>query len=377
MKTIYLSFFLLIFYSRVVAQSRAENFEKLFTYLSAENNFNGSVLVADSGKVIFSKSYGFSNFETKDLLNENSMFDLASVSKQFTAAGILLLMQEKKLSLNDSLNVYFPELPYKVTIKNLLNHTSGIPDYMKLFNDHWDKSKIAFNKDVISLLSQHKPVEMFNAGDKYEYSNTGYVLLASVIEKISGISYASFLQKSIFEPLEMHRTRVYNTRRSVNENIPNYAYGYLLDRETKKAFLPDSLRQTSFVIYLDGIAGDGTVNSTVYDLFRWDRALYTNKLLNDSTLKEMYSPFKLNDNTLSYYGYGWELEFGDKSTGNYVYHSGSWPGYGAYINRFIQIGKTIIVLRNLTNQNRVQDIPMAYIDILFNKPFKLPLIKKP
>ena len=305
------------------------------------------------------------------------MFEIASLSKQFTAIGILILMEQGKLKLEDNLQSYFPSLPYEhVTIKNLLTHTSGIPDYMKLVDKYWNKSKIACNADIISLLSQYKPLRLFESDEKYEYSNTGYLLLASIIEKVSGLSYGGFLQKNIFNPLKMTRTAVYHRRMSVEKVRSNYAIGYALNKSIDQPVLPDSLNEWRFVYYLDGVAGDGSISSTTGDLLKWDRALYANKLIKHSTLKEAYAPHKLANDTLSNYGYGWEIGLRNEDTGNYVYHTGHWPGYGAYFNRFVDKRRTIIVLRNLINYSKhSNDLPQVYIDILFDKPYQLPEIE--
>lgn len=376
MKLLCLLFPLLLISTSVKSQTLAKNFDLLFTYLNHQNNFNGNVLIAEHGKIVYKKSFGYSNFETKKLLNDKSMFEIASLSKQFTAVGILMLMEQGKLDLSDKLQKYFPSLPYEnVTIKNLLTHTSGLPDFMSLFEKHWDKSKIASNADVITLLSEYKPPKLFNAGEQYEYSNTGYVLLGSIIEKVSGEAFGSFMKKNIFAPLKMKRTAVYHRRMSTDKIRSNYAIGYAFNKNLSQPVLPDSLNEWRFVFYLDGVFGDGSISSSTADLLKWDRALYDNKLIKQVTLKEAYTPYKLVDGSLSNYGYGWELGF-NSTTDKYVFHAGHWPGYGAYINRFIDKDKTIIVLRNMINYSkRANGIPNVYMDILFNKPFDLPRIE--
>ena len=181
--------------------------EQLNSYMQAEfsvNGFNGNVLVAKKGSVIYQKSFGFRNYTSKELLDNNSVFELASVSKQFTAMGILLLKERGSLKLADSLRKFFPELPYKnITIQNLLTHTSGLPEYGDSLAIKWDHKKIAFNNDAINFLSKEKLPVNFNPGEKWEYSNTGYDLLASIIEKVSGLSFREYMQKFIFNPLGM------------------------------------------------------------------------------------------------------------------------------------------------------------------------------
>jgi len=359
-------------------QSRIENFDSLFVHLKNQNDFNGNVLIADQGKIIYKKSFGYSDFANKKQLNENTKFNIASLSKQFTAMAILMLKEDNKLQLTDNLTKYFPQLPYHdITIQNLLTHTSGLPDYMELFDKQWDKSKIATNKDIVTLLSKYQPLAIFKANEQYEYSNTGYALLGLIIEKVSHVSYAKYLKRKIFDPLKMTRTEVYFKTES-NKKLSNLAVGNVLNKNLNAPVLPDSLDEWNFVFYLDQIIGDGSIASTTVDLFKWDRALYSNKLVKKATLDEAYTPQSLNDGTLSHYGFGWELAPNNFSTGMSVYHIGHWPGYGAYIKRFIEKDKTIIVLRNLINYSkRANGIPDVYTNILFNQPFELPKIGRP
>ena len=195
------------------AQDRVAQIDSLFAPVTGKPAFNGNVLIAEKGNIIYQKSFGKADLEKNLPLNSESVFELASVSKQFTAMGIMILKKQNKLSYDDSLRKFFPELPYhNITVLQLLQHTSGLPDYMPLFNEHWDSTKIAVNSDIIKLLSQYKPDTLFAPGAKWEYSNTGYALLASIIEKVSGKKFGEFLRKNIFEPLGMKRTQVYCRR---------------------------------------------------------------------------------------------------------------------------------------------------------------------
>lgn len=188
------------------------------------------------------------------------------MSKQFTAIGILLLEKQGKLGLRDTLRKFFPELPYKnISLHQMLTHTSGLPEYEYAMKSKWDQKTIAFNKDLINFLSREKLPVNFKPGTRWEYCNTGYALLASIIEKVSGLSYANFMAQYVFARLGMNHTRVYNTRRS-GERIENYAYGFVWSDSLKRYILPDSLRDYNFVYYLDGIQGDGTINSTTREL---------------------------------------------------------------------------------------------------------------
>src|SRR5688572_5558074 len=176
------------------AQTKTTQIDSFLSKLHKDDKFYGNVLVAEKGEIIYQGSFGKANIAADKDLNSSSIFELASVSKQFTAMGIMLLKKQGKLNYDDTLRKYFPELPYyTITVRHLLNHTSGLPDYMELFGKYWDSSKIAVNKDMIELLARHRPAVNFNPGERWEYSNTGYALLASIIEKASGKEFGKYL----------------------------------------------------------------------------------------------------------------------------------------------------------------------------------------
>ncbi|MFA6060425.1 MAG: serine hydrolase [Taibaiella sp.] len=326
--------------------------DSLFNSLHGQGKFNGNVLLAEHGHILYKKSFGLANEQTKTPLNEYSVFELASCSKQFTAMAIAILANEGKLSLDDEISIYFPGLSYYkgVTIRNLLYHTSGLPDYMRLEDSiwqSWDEHKIATNKDVIAIFEKHKPKLLFEPGTKHEYSNTGYLLLASIIEKVSGMSFGAYLSQKIFKPLGMKQSLVYN-RRYAPRKVENYALGYVTDDSLHKKVLPDSFLPTQYVYNLDGIVGDGAVNSTVHDLLKWDNALYTDKLLPANKRKELFESGRLKNDSLAHYGFGWFIK--DKPDGTKtVSHSGGWPGYITYIERDLQTHRTIIMLQNTSD----------------------------
>lgn len=376
---ILISIYLLLSTSRAIAQTEYAKgtFEKskIHNYcdsLYKAGLFNGNILIADKGYVVYKASFGKANEKTGQALNENSIFELASLSKQFTAMAVVILKEKGKLSFDAEIGKFLPELSFykKVTIRNLLNHTGGLPDYMALMDTTFNKSKIATNNDVISSFVKYKPKKNFEPNTKYEYSNTGYALLATIIERVSGQTYADFLQENIFKPLNMKNSLVYCRRKSP-KNLSNYAYGYIYMPHLKRNVIPDSFPEFKVVRWLDGVVGDGAVNSTVIDLLAWDRALYTEKLCSKESLKEIFSPSTLSDKTKSDYGFGWVLE------NNYykkiVSHQGGWPGYTTYIDRHIESDKTIIVLQNVDHI----DEPQISMTRLRNMLHADSLIKKP
>ena len=356
----------------IYGQPKTIKFDSLFNSLYETKKFNGNVLIAEKGQIIYQNSFGLANEITKDKLNSESIFELASVSKQFTAMGIVILKEKGKLSFNDKIGKYIPELKFysKISIKNLLQHTSGLPDYMELLDSllidsTWDnKTKIATNKDIISVYAKNQPKLLFEPSTKWEYSNTGYALLASIIEKVYQKNYADFLNENIFKPLQMTNTFVY-TRRLQPKTIKNYAFGYVYSDSLKGNVLPDSVPRLDLMVYcLDGIVGDGTVNSTTNDLLKWDRALYTEKLISSKSRNEVFTTGTLFNKKTTEYGFGWSLEK-NKMFGNIVKHSGGWPGYRTYIERHTDNDKTIIFLENNDNNNTVNPIKEIR-EILYN-----------
>ena len=328
--------------------------DSVYQALYTSGSFNGNVLIAEKGKIIFEKSYGFADAATQEKLNPQSIFELASVSKQFTAMGIVLLKKRGKLSYDDPISKYLPELAFYdgVTIRNMLTHTSGVPDYLYLdvFRDKWDKSKIATNADVITEFVKNKPPMDFQPNEKSQYSNTGYAFLASVIERVSKQSYGQFLKANIFDPLRMKHTFIYRCVYAPEE-IKNYSQAYGTDSLLNYTSAYHSLENklTTFN-YLDGIVGPRTVHSNLEDLLKWDRALYTDQLINVEDKKEIFSSEKIKNGKVNDYGFGWVLSQNEKY-GKIVNHSGSWAGYITYIERHLDNDKTIILLQNVNTPN--------------------------
>jgi len=305
--------------------------------------YNGVVLIAEKGEPVFKQAYGYRDIETGVQLKADDVFELASVSKQFTATIVMILQQEGKLNYDDTVEKYL-SIPYKgITIRNLLNHTSGLPDYQEIMDKHWDKSKAADNNDIILYLNRYAPPAMFIPGAKYEYSNTGYVLLASIAEKASGEDFSMMLRKRIFSKLKMNHTDI----RTVAEKkkLSNLAYGHMLVEEATDYKKADSFPSSNYTIWLGNREGPGRISSTAQDLLKWDRALYDRSFLTPAMLSEAFKPAVLNDGTLSQYGFGWELNK-DLRLGKVVEHSGDNPGYKTEIVRFIDADKTIILLCN-------------------------------
>jgi len=331
----------------VVCQNFYNKIDSIFQKKYEQDDFTGNVLVAEEGKIKYINTFGYANLADSLKLDFNSIFELASVSKQFTAAAIAILEQNNLVLAESPISTYLPELSHysNVTISDLIHHTSGLPEYDE---EDWtyDGKHFITNDSIIAYLAQKKPKLHFEPNIKYEYSNTGYVLLASIIERVSGKSFSDFLKEEIFEPVKMFHTQIYRRRYSP-ETIINCAEGYVFSDSLTKNILPDKNPDFDYVIHLDGIQGDGMVNSTLLDLLKWDRVLYENQLLNKAYQEKLFTPQILGDGTFNNYGYGWEIH--DSNMGKIVSHSGGWPGYVTYIERHLKTDKTIIILQNNFN----------------------------
>ena len=319
------------------------------------NGFSGVILVAEDGKILMEKALGLRTFEEMKPLQPTDIFEMASVSKQFTAMVVLQCMEKGWLKLDDPVEKYL-EIPYPgISIRNLLTHTSGLPDYQAIMDAHWDKSKVATNEDILEYLRRYSPPKEFEPGEKYEYSNTGYVLLASIVEKASKRDFIELSREWIFQPLGMKSTDI----RTLEEKaaVPNFAVGHLKD-EDGNYVNANKFHSSDYTVWLGGRKGPGRVSSTARDLLLWDQALYSEKLVKKSTLEEAFSPFTLNDGTRSFYGFGWEVE--PKSPfGKMVMHTGDNPGYKTIIVRFIEENKTIIVLNNNAHPDQIKLVEAA------------------
>lgn len=362
---------LLLIIQLTFAQDRVQEIDSLLTSVYLDGKLNGNVLIAEKGQVIYNRSFGLANEITQEKLNENSVFDLGSISKQFTAMAIVILKEQGKLNYDDKITKYLPELSdySNLSIRNLLNHTSGFPDILQLSNtpeanEYYSANltgKSLTSNDIISFFSQYKPKIKYEPTTRFEYSNTGYVFLAIIIERITGLRLAEFLDEIIFKPLKMNNTFVGN-RRSLPPKINNYAYDYIYSDSLKKYSSPDSLKGIEITILLEG---DGGVHSTVGDLLKWDRALYTDTLISNSSMKEMFQPAELKDKTKAPYGFGWYLD-DNPNFGKTAFHFGGWVGYSTFISRDFINDKTIIILQN----HSPVSFPVNELrHIIYNKPY--------
>jgi CubicO group peptidase (beta-lactamase class C family) len=334
--------------------SKAREIESLIRQLNHSKQFNGSVLVADKGKVVYMGAIGEAVFSSHKTVTVNTPFHLASVSKQFTAMAIMLLKEEGKLKYDDSISRFFPDFPYgNITVRQLLQHTSGIPritDYLPLFLSFWDTCKIARNEDLPRMLSALKPGIQFYPGRRFSYNNTGYIMLALIVEKASGMSYDKYVEKKIFKPLGMNNSFIYDIH-DLN-SFPHRALGYAVYRNS---YVPDEddIR--------NGMVGEKGVYASAVDMFKWDQALYTEKLVKAETLKEAFSRGKLENGKEIDYGFGWRMP---RKESDIVYHFGHWRGFRTGIIRVMDDQYTIIILNN-TGSRKIKFLATKILDILY------------
>jgi CubicO group peptidase (beta-lactamase class C family) len=335
--------------------------ETLYNYLtssSMDNGMNGNVLFSSAGEVNFKKSFGYANFENKIVNADSTLFPLASISKTFTAAAILQLKEKGKLMLDDPFKKYFQDFPFEsITIRQLLSHTSGLPDMEAVLDSFVNKQpdKIFTNTDVLPALkiyASHHTL-LFQPGESWRYSNIGFQLLAVLVEKISKQSFALYVKKNIFLPAGMTHSYVQtNLSQTMESNrTVNYQYNNHFEMRLQKM---DTLKDWKEWTYnLTGLYGSSNIVSSSIDLLSYDKALYNGTLLQQASLDEAFTPVKLNNGennkavSGTSCGLGWFI-FTDTSNGKIVWHSGSNPGVTTLFVRNITKKQTYIVLQNVT-----------------------------
>jgi CubicO group peptidase (beta-lactamase class C family) len=322
--------------------------DSLFSTLAVQHQFSGSVLIAEKGKVVYKGARGIADEQSKTLNNVQTIFELASCSKQFIGVGIALLHRDGVLQYNDDITRYLPELSrFKgVTIYNLLHHTSGLPEFLADFRKEWHNKHIATNADLIAYYAAGQQPLDFEPNSRYQYCNTNYALLATIIERVSGRELGEFLSARIFKPLKMDRTFVYN-RRLQPRLVQNYAYGYVWLKNSFEKVTEDDERNGSerMTYYMDGIVGAAKVNSTVEDLYKWMKAVQEHALLKPGEWEEVLALSTTRDGKKVSYGFGFELRKKEGKLLSYG-HTGSWDGYTTLLFHDAQKDRTIIVLNN-------------------------------
>ena len=305
---------------------------KFFDSMLGRGNFNGSVLVAKNGEIIFEQYKGFRNPRVRrDSITPSTAFHLASVSKTITGMAILKLAEEGKLNIEDTVAKYLVGFPCPgVTIKTLLNHRSGLPNYVHYMEKlGWDKKKLITNKDVLDFIIQrHEEIDIGAPDRRFSYSNTNYALLALIIEQASGLFYGDYLKQTFFVPLGMKDTYVFTPADSA-KSLPSFFY---------------SGRQYAFD-FLDLVYGDKNIYSTVRDLLKWDQALHSGIFFKKETLDAAYAGYSFERPGINNYGLGWRM-FLLRNGKKFIYHNGWWHGNRTAFYRLLDENVTIIALSN-------------------------------
>jgi len=316
-------------------KQKIEVLDNWFSTLQKQGKFNGVVYLSKEHKTLLSKGYGFTDYRKNKSLTNVSSLRLASVSKQFTAVGILILAESERLNLDDNIQNYIPELDYDdVSIRNLLNQTSGIPDnYLELAERNKSAIRLLSNKKAVELVAKENAEVKFKPNEKFQYSNTNYILLARVIEIISNQSYEDFMKEEVFEPLAMKNTRVWNLL-SIDSTFTNKADDFDNQKENVKELKPT---------FIDGVAGDGAVFSSSNDMHTWDKFWYSNELISQSLLEEAFKKPTLLDGNKSDYGFGWII------TDNGMWHNGAWLGANTFIERNTEKKTCTAIFDNSSN----------------------------
>ena len=334
---------LVVHYPKKATTKVRSKLDSLLKRIHKRHDFHGAVLVAKNKKIVYQNQIGTADFKKKTLLNKESVFQLASVSKQFTAAAIMLLQQRNQLKLTDTVNTYFPNFPYKaVTIKTLLNHTGGLPKYFWIAEHKWQQKKAPSNNEMMELLTTSNVQRFFKPGRNFDYSNTGYFVLASIVEKISGISFGSFLKQNIFEPLQMTNSYVYSFE---NDSIrENQLDGYRLHRGWRHVKIRSTVN--------DAIVGDKNVYTTAEDLFKWTQGLNSGNLLSKKSLALMFTKGETIYGRKVPYGFGFRIDTKEK---NSIYHYGKWNGFSTGLTTYLEDDLVVIILEH-TSYNALKSL---------------------
>ncbi|QES89506.1 serine hydrolase domain-containing protein [Rhizosphaericola mali] len=292
------------------------------------NNFNGQILVAKNGQIVFEEYDGIYNFQTKSPITPTTSLHIASISKTFTGMTVLHLWEEGRLSLDDTIQKFFPNFPYHgITIKMLLAHRSGLPNYLNFLDVDYNRRHKATNQEVIDYMVTHVPPLQANPDKHFHYCNTNFMMLASIIEKVTGMTFPKYMKDSVFTPLGMMHTHIFEPKDTVN---------YVMTYNGNRPYPMD---------HLDVTYGDKNVYSTVRDLLQWDRSLYEHSFIKATTLKMAYEPQSNERVSMHNYGLAWRMLF-NKNGDSIIYHNGKWHGTNSVFTRLLQDTATIIVIGN-------------------------------
>lgn len=318
--------------SEVLVEEGAPDIDRIMADYS--DGPGGAIMVIQDGDIVFQNGYGYANVDNEEPITPDTVFHLGSVGKQFTAMAVMILSERGDVNLDSPIIAYLPELSWAddgVTVRSLLYHTSGIMGYddsNELYDALSASADMPGNSDLIRVLAENGSM-LTEPGEVFNYSNTGYDILGSMIERVSGQTYAEFMNDNVFAPLEMSNTFALPSSR---RDAPDVAESY----STEGAYEPDAL---------DNLNGSGSIYSTLGDFYLYDQALYTNELVSQAMLDEAFTPAALNSGESTGYGFGFDIA--EHNGEAYVGHSGAWLGFESYYLRFAGSNLSVVVLLNL------------------------------
>lgn len=354
MRTLLTNLILLFFmlnscnYNNSDIENLIDQTDYLFTSLYPDNEPGAAVLILKDDSVVFEKGYGIANLETMTAIDGNTFFNIASVSKQFSAVALMILEAEGKLSLDDKVKRWFPEFESsifdRITLKHLLSHTSGIPDS----RDRSDRHFVTTSTDIQSY-SYIKTLEKLNfePGSRYEYMNPTFQLMYTIIERSSGVGFDDFMRKRVFEPSSMDETTYFEA----DKEIPRMAHGYKFNKERGKFEEFDYGEESFFAT-----KADGGIYTSVREFVRWESALRKNLLIDEKMINEAHTPkIEIEEIPFTHYGYGWFIE---KRAGfpTKVYHTGNNGGFQIYAGRYPEQKILYLIFSNRDDRNREETV---------------------
>jgi CubicO group peptidase (beta-lactamase class C family) len=369
---------LFFYFEPAKAQTNIQRLDSLFNAVKKDPDmhFNGTVLVADHGKIIYKNSAGYADIIKKRINTDTTRFSLASLSKVFTCVAIMQLKDKGKLKLDDKLVTYLPDFPYsEITIRQLLSHTSGLPDFIDIFPR--ENRKPLTNADIIPAL-KNSGKTAGRPGEKWSYSSPAFGLLAMMVEKLSGLSFTAYFSQNICRPAGMLHSYINSPYHPVKDAGRAVLYP---EPPPGISINPVDTVRKNLSNPFQTIIGPGLVVSTAQDLLRFDQALYSNKLLSAASVEEMFTPVKLTNgknaqlNTAPLYaGMDWAIDI-DSSAGKVVSHNGGNPGISAILLRNLRTHQTVILLEN-TDNPAIFAFGVNAMNLLNHKPL-LPPMRKP
>lgn len=346
----------------------AKTVDSIFEQLKTDEIFNGEILIAQNRKIIFHKFYGIADLQSNDEFTNESVFEIASLSKPFTALAIAKLVADKKLSYSNELTKFLPELPYdKVTIQHLINHTSGLPDYSKVLYPVWDAERIANNQDLFEILKKNPPKLLHPPGTKWTYSNIGYTLLAIILERVQDLSFPEYCHENIFKPLNMYNTTIptYNETKLIS----NYTNDFIFSYGTAKYI--DPIKYISFdnATFTGDMYGAQGICTNATELYQFSNIFHVQQIIPDSLFKKYISPQNIETTMSKDFTSGWFYDR-DSLLGETLFYAGGFSAHRSFI-QYSSSEETLFVILSNTSAP-IWSLREIIIDCINNKKIDYP-----